>query len=344
MPASTSETRPGSRHNISTQILASSTGSLISTILLSPLGVVKARIQTNSALNIRTAITAVATSGGVKGFWAGAPAGILLTVPSTALYMVTYEHLQTQLGHYGLWTHAATLPAISGALARTLCASVTAPIELIRTKQTGGNSGSIASVFSEIMRTHGVRGLYRGWANTVLRDAPFSAIYWFCFASFRPKYRSIMKVSSAQSNNNQQQLKQNLHSHSNKFREPIATFLSGSSSGVVAAVLTHPFDLWKTRVQILKPEEAIIPSVPHLIPTDPRVHLHNSDSSNILKRVQCWVNCNVFNNCNLSNLKCFKTYLNDTLFRGLPLRLAIIIPGGGIMVTVYETVKTWDAS
>lgn len=61
------------------------------------------------------------------------------TVPSTAIYMLTYEAITTEIKHISLLNNI--YPAIAGACARTLTVSILAPIELIRTRQSGGIQG-----------------------------------------------------------------------------------------------------------------------------------------------------------------------------------------------------------
>ena len=287
------------------------------------------------------AIQAVRSSAGIRGFWAGAPAGILQTVPSTALYMTTYERVLSIMRESESIHSIA--PALAGAASRTFVVSVLAPMELIRTRQTGGIQGSILSIFRDVVSQHGARGLYRGWGSTVLRDAPFSAIYWLCFESFRPRYRRVLGLeedhTAIQTASNK---RTTIGTGWNVLLQPLSVFLSGASSGVIAAVITHPFDLWKTRMQILKPEEIVIPPVPDLVasPTDSIVQIK---SISRMAQVEAWLRHKLFCKCNRVNAACVAKYMNETLFKGLPLRLAMIIPGGGIMITVYETAKTWDS-
>eukprot|EP00069_Balaena_mysticetus_P008418 bmy_19659T0 len=70
--------------------------------------------------------------------------------------------------------------------------------------------------------------LWRGWAPTVLRDVPFSAMYWY-------NYEVLKKWLCAKSG----------------LCEPtfMINFTSGALSGSFAAVVTLPFDVVKTQKQ-----------------------------------------------------------------------------------------------
>ena len=74
-----------------------------------------------------------------------------------------------------------------------------------------------------------------------MRDAPFSAIYWFSFESLKSQYPTYLNLSSQYS----------------------ITFLSGASAGVIAAACTHPFDVLKTQQQLSSAASFNISSVTH---------------------------------------------------------------------------------
>ena len=66
-----------------------------------------------------------------------------------------------------------------------------------------------------------------------MRDCPFSAIYWLSFESCRKhlaeSHPGVLLALPA----------------------PLVTFGSGVASGLLAASLTHPFDVLKTQAQVI---------------------------------------------------------------------------------------------
>ncbi|XP_004837662.1 mitochondrial glutamate carrier 2 isoform X1 [Heterocephalus glaber] len=82
----------------------------------------------------------------------------------------------------------------------------------------------------ELLRTQGLAGLYKGLGATLLRDIPFSIIYFPLFANLNNPgvSESTGKASFAHS------------------------FVSGCAAGSVAAVAVTPLDVLKTRIQTLK--------------------------------------------------------------------------------------------
>jgi solute carrier family 25, member 39/40 len=128
------------------------------------------------------------------------------------------------------------VPLFAGSLSRVLSAFISTPFELIRTTiQSKVEEKKVHVIVSEIIKKKGVRGMWKGLAPTVIRDVPFSALYWFLYEGIQKK----LKVDR------------------NKF-EFIKFFVSGATAGenfffnipgMIAAFITTPIDVIKTRIQ-----------------------------------------------------------------------------------------------
>uniref|UniRef100_A0A8D2LRS6 Uncharacterized protein n=2 Tax=Varanus komodoensis TaxID=61221 RepID=A0A8D2LRS6_VARKO len=92
------------------------------------------------------------------------------------------------------------------------------------------NRPSAIVIARDLLRTQGLAGLYKGLGATLLRDVPFSIIYF-------PLFANINKLGQESS----EEKASFLHS-----------FLSGCGAGSVAAVAVTPLDVLKTRIQTLK--------------------------------------------------------------------------------------------
>jgi solute carrier family 25 protein 39/40 len=73
--------------------------------------------------------------------------------------------------------------------------------------------------------------LWRGLGSTIARDAPFSAIYWFSIETIKSRISSRWPIDTYP-------------------KELASSFISGSTSGIIAAIATHPFDVIKTIQQV----------------------------------------------------------------------------------------------
>ncbi|XP_064883812.1 probable mitochondrial glutathione transporter SLC25A40 isoform X1 [Oncorhynchus nerka] len=248
------------------QMLASCSGALLTSLFVTPLDVVKIRLQAQKSpfpkgkcfvyCNGLMDHTCVCTNGnanawykapghfngtldafikivrreGIKSLWSGLPPTLIMAVPATVIYFTCYDQLRAAL-RVRMGSHAEEAPLLAGALARVGSVTVISPLELIRTKMQSQRSSyrELSEVIHSAVRNEGWRSLWRGWGPTLLRDVPFSAMYWY----------------------NYEKGKVWLCKHNN-IREPTfaITFISGAVSGSIASIVTLPFDVVKTRRQV----------------------------------------------------------------------------------------------
>jgi solute carrier family 25 protein 39/40 len=161
-------------------------------------------------------------------------------VPNTIIYFYSYEELASKLRqHYP--TEPAIIPAVAGASARFVASLSTAPLELLRTQQaarvgTGSNNVNmgILSEFRLMIQDGGISSLFRGVYPTLMRDIPFSAVYWICIESMRDFWRNRRQNGTTLS----------------AWEQAGQAMVNGSVSGIIAAAVTTPLDVIKTRIQV----------------------------------------------------------------------------------------------
>jgi len=148
-----------------------------------------------------------------------------MAVPNTMIYFTLYDQLKVMYGFVegqeNIWS-----PMCAGITARTISITCISPIEMIRTKmqaKKGFSYKELVSVIKNAIQHGGMLCLWQGLGPTLLRDVPFSAVYWMGYEMFK-----------------------------SKFSDPgfVASFSSGVMSGAMAAVLTTPFDVVKTHRQM----------------------------------------------------------------------------------------------
>jgi hypothetical protein len=205
--------------------------------------------------------------------------------------MATYEKIKKELSLMSSSTDSTIntlIPGLAAGLSRIVSVSAISPIEYIRTLQSGGNLGSTINIAREIRKESGLKGFYRGWGATIMRDSPYSMVYWLCFEKFRTLLEPKLDLERRPGEPIQYNVSTN--------------FVCGALSGALAASFTHPMDVIKTKHQLLAVNEkklSLVDSIRNTI-----------KSSGFL-----------------------------SLYKGLGLRLAIVIPSGTIMVTIYEAAK-----
>lgn len=161
----------------------------------------------------------------------------LMGVPSATCYMLTYDYL-LNTAFPPLLPANVLLPLTSGIVARATISSLVSPLELVRTnlQSTPINPGvphtlrSTLRLIGSMVQQSGFRALWSGLGPTLWRDVPFSGLYWAGYDISKRKLKSW--------------------THDGKDQTWIA-FVSGAGSGITAALITHPFDVMKTRRQAI---------------------------------------------------------------------------------------------
>ncbi len=93
--------------------------------------------------------------------------------------------------------------------------------------------------FKMIVKEQGVYGLFSGTVPTLLRDVPFAALYLFfyrCFNNYKTTFGSTLMI--------------------------------GAFSATLASLLTHPFDMIKTRMQLNSNSVGLITTCKTIIESD----------------------------------------------------------------------------
>jgi solute carrier family 25 protein 39/40 len=236
---------------------------------------------------------------GAGSLWRGWSATLLRSVPQIVIYFSLYDYVKDTFVDKNI----PIAPFWAGSIARTVTTIAVSPIELIRTKQQALNypSSMIQVMRSELAKPNGFKNLWRGAAPTLWRDVPFSALYWTFFESTREKVLSTYYPDLTNMSQSERR-KTNIY----------ASFVAGASSGTIAATLTHPFDLVKTRRQI------------ELYEINPR------GNKNVIPT---------------NTINILKTIIREEGYRGLLTgwipRVAEIAPACAIMISTYEIAKSY---
>ncbi|KAK7735255.1 S-adenosylmethionine transporter [Cytospora paraplurivora] len=229
-----------------TALLAGGIAGTTVDLTLFPLDTLKTRLQSSQGFF---------ASGGFRGIYRGIGSAALGSAPGAAFFFCTYENAKTALaearrgaggGGAGAGAGAAVDHMLAASLGEVAACAVRVPTEVVKQRaQAGQHGGSSMSSLLAILgrrRAVGLAGvwgeLYRGWGITILREVPFTVIQfplWEALKSYsREKRRSAggggggggSDVSAGES------------------------ALYGTVSGGVAAAITTPLDVIKTRTML----------------------------------------------------------------------------------------------
>lgn len=215
------------------------------------------------ATGIFDAFALIVRNEGAPALWRGLSPSLAMSVPSQAVYMVGYDFLRRSS-----FTHAPSIfwtspdvrpsatgdgltpryrtflaPLVTGSVSRTAVAVLFSPLELVRTRLQALPHSSSSSTASNILRStfsavrsEGIISLWRGLGATLWRDVPFSAVYWASYEYTRRRLTGGKGLGER-------------HEGEKKGKTILASFIAGSTSGCLAAIVTNPFDVVKTRRQ-----------------------------------------------------------------------------------------------
>jgi solute carrier family 25 protein 39/40 len=278
-------------------------------------------------------IASIVRVAGVTGLWRGLSASILTIVPATGLYFGLYEQgtqliLRCSPADSRLADPLFVAP-FTGAAVRCLVATAVSPLELVRTSMQA-NGGTIWETLRCTLREGGgVRALWTGLAATLWRDAPFSAIYWGVYESLKVARSRMMNEATTSPVDANSAAKRSILEN---WEQSAATrssyhFFSGVTAGMVAAVVTNPADVVKTRNQSWPGVRISAKALTGQTPS----HLDTREKPSLVMRF--W--------------PAIRQLLREEgvpgLFRGALPRVAKVIPASGIMMVTFEEMKRWLA-
>ena len=299
-----------------------------------------------------------------------------MSVPATVVYFVGYDHLKTAFAHSHKQSNAINTnpmlslilenggPAFAGALARSIAASVISPLELVRTRMqsrrisfgslTNGSSfdesikkGKEIRPYQFIMQDlkgmiqrEGFLGLWKGLVPTLWRDVPFSALYWSLYERFKIIYRNLFFSRDYST----QLMLYRDSSFGQNGQEFYVSFFAGLTSGAIAAFLTTPFDVVKTRRQA----EGLFVSCKSIIHDSSHGSMENKGLAicshrGCTKITAAGKQSLPFVYLNVSIGDCLKIIWREEgfsgLFSGVSARMIKVAPACAIMISSYEIGK-----
>lgn len=212
-------------------------------LTLFPLDTLKTRLQSSEGFF---------ASGGFRGIYRGIGSAALGSAPGAAFFFCTYEATKTFLANARTKTTTATTNygssgpvdhMLAASLGEVAACAVRVPTEVVKQRaqagQHGGSSLSSLRAILDLRHSVGLAGvwreLYRGWGITILREVPFTIIQF-------PIWESLKKYSRRRQGLDWEGKGQDVSAGESA--------VYGSIAGAVAAGITTPLDVLKTRVML----------------------------------------------------------------------------------------------
>lgn len=181
--------------------------------------------------NMIQTIGVVAKNEGVLGLYSGYKVNVSFIVFEKAVKLVCNDIFRMYMTDKETGKISLAGECLAGASAGAMQSAVTTPMELLKIKgQVAAGKGetfNTVQVMADILKREGAQGFYRGWCSTLVRDVPFSFIYF-------PLYANLKNTDS--------------FGNGKSFNGNLA---AGMVAGAIAGALSTPTDVIKTRLQDL---------------------------------------------------------------------------------------------
>ena len=171
-------------------------------------------------------------SGGILRLWRGAPGVAAACIPSHAAYFTAYEWGKEAFGANGAG-HRPVAAAAAGSVATLLHDAVLTPMDVVKQRLQLGYYRGIAHCVSTMLREEGALAFFRSYPTTLAMNVPYAAV---AVAANESLKRIIVSATSEEGG---QGAPPGLWTY----------LLAGAGAGGVAAAVTCPLDVVKTRLQ-----------------------------------------------------------------------------------------------
>jgi solute carrier family 25 S-adenosylmethionine transporter 26 len=205
---------------------------------LFPLDTLKTRLQSGPNGFIQ--------AGGFRGIYRGIGSALVGSAPGAALFFITYDSIKRYLlpftQHYASKSKArdaALTHMLAASLGEIAACAVRVPTEVVKqraqARQFNSSWASLRHILSSYGGTQLIRELYRGGGVTLLREVPFTIVQFPLWEALKARHSTFFP------------------SYSTSNSGTIGAFPSaiyGSVAGAIAAGITTPLDVLKTRLML----------------------------------------------------------------------------------------------
>ncbi|KAL9614836.1 MAG: hypothetical protein Q9167_000669 [Letrouitia subvulpina] len=242
-----------------------STG-VFSASLLQPIDLLKTRVQQSQSASLLHSLGEIVRGPKpLEQLWRGTLPSVVRTGFGSALYFSTLNALRQNVARYNIVASAgavprargsseyasSSLPRLSnlanlstGAVARASVGLIMMPITVIKVRyeSTLYTYKSVWGAGAAILQTEGAKGFFSGFGATAIRDAPYAGLYVVFYEQCKLRlgqFNGVNPLSDVVTKNMGSSM-------------AIGTnFLSGVLAAGLATAITNPFDVVKTRLQLM---------------------------------------------------------------------------------------------
>jgi solute carrier family 25 (mitochondrial S-adenosylmethionine transporter), member 26 len=170
--------------------LAGAMGNVVSSAIMVPKELITQRMQAGASGRSWQVLLRILKNDGILGLYAGYTATLLRNLPAGILSYSSFEYLKAFVLFQTKQNQLKPAQSIlCGALAGSISASLTTPLDVVKTRlmtQTHKNAQrKVSEILRQIVNEEGWGGLARGIGPRVLHSACFAALGYFAFETVR---------------------------------------------------------------------------------------------------------------------------------------------------------------
>ncbi|KAI4214543.1 MAG: hypothetical protein LQ351_002960 [Letrouitia transgressa] len=242
-----------------------STG-VFSASLLQPIDLLKTRVQQSQSASFLDSLKEIVRGPKpLQQLWRGTSPSVVRTGFGSALYFSTLNALRQNVARYNVVASAGAVPSAhgssryassslprlsnlanlsTGAIARASVGLVMMPITVIKVRyeSTLYSYKSVWGAGAAILRTEGAKGFFSGFGATAIRDAPYAGLYVVFYEQCKVRLSQLNAMNS---------LGDIVTKNMGTSMAIGTNFVSGVLAAGLATAITNPFDVVKTRLQLM---------------------------------------------------------------------------------------------
>ncbi len=184
-----------------------------------------ASVLSNQSSSTLTKIIDITNKDGLFRLWRGVSTMFFACIPAHAAYFSIFESMKTSLGADVADEHFPVQSAIAGVTATLAHDSIMTPMDVAKQRLQLGFYTGLGDCISSIIKTEGISALFLSFPTTLIMNIPYAAI----MVASNESWKTILNPSG----------EYNLGAY----------LFSGAASGALAAAITNPLDVAKTRLQ-----------------------------------------------------------------------------------------------
>ncbi|VDK68977.1 unnamed protein product [Litomosoides sigmodontis] len=195
-------------------LLCGAVAGLVVDLTLYPLDTIKTRLQSSEGF---------VGAGGLRNIYRGMGSVVVGSAPSAALFFSTYNSLKRLVDKESVAVNAG-----AASFSEVVACIVRVPTELVKQRAQTKHVNDLGVICRMVYNRSGFLGFYQGFSSTIFREIPFAFIEF-----------PLWEI-----------LKQKVAETREKQCTPLESAVCGSVSGGIAAAVTTPFDVVKTRIML----------------------------------------------------------------------------------------------